>query len=178
MRGPDQDLTFRQVVRAACPWLIRGDGRTSRAGEQAFWALRDITFTIERGERVGIIGRNGSGKSTLLKILSRIVFPTKGEARIRGRVTSLLEVGTGFNMNLSGRDNIYLNASLYGLERREIAARFDDIVEFSGIGEFIDTPVKRYSSGMYMRLAFSIAAHLDPDILLLDEVLAVGDLGF
>lgn len=143
-----------------------------------FWALKDINFDIYQGERVGIIGHNGAGKSTLLKILSRLVYPTTGEAVIRGRVTSLLEVGTGFNSNLSGRENIYLNASLHGLERAEVDRIFQDIVDFSGVGTFLDTPVKHYSSGMRMRLAFSVAAHLDPDILLLDEVLAVGDLAF
>jgi len=143
-----------------------------------FWALRDVGFDVMRGQRVGIIGRNGAGKSTLLKILSRLVYPSEGEVRIRGRVTSLLEVGTGFNMNLSGRENVYLNAALYGLDDNEINAIFGSIVEFSGVGEFLDMPVKHYSSGMYMRLAFSVAAHLDPDILLMDEVLAVGDLAF
>jgi lipopolysaccharide transport system ATP-binding protein len=143
-----------------------------------FWALKDITFDVAKGERVGIIGRNGAGKSTLLKILSRVTYPTEGEARIRGRVTSLLEVGTGFNDDLTGRENIYLNASLHGLERAEIGAKLGDIIEFSGIARFIDTPVKHYSSGMRMRLAFSVAAHLDPDILFLDEVLAVGDMSF
>lgn len=146
--------------------------------ENEFWALKDINFEVKRGQRIGIIGRNGAGKSTLLKILSRLVYPTEGEIRIRGRVTSLLEVGTGFNKNLSGRENIYLNAALYGLDKEEIDAIFDDIVEFSGVGEFLEMPVKHYSSGMYMRLAFSVAAHLDPDILLMDEVLAVGDLAF
>ncbi|MBI5055284.1 MAG: ABC transporter ATP-binding protein [Nitrospirae bacterium] len=147
-------------------------------GKNAFWALKDISFDVYHGEKIGIIGLNGAGKSTLLKILSRLVYPTEGVVKICGRVTSLLEVGTGFNPNLTGRKNIYLNASLYGLERAEIDEKFDDIVEFSGIGKFLDTPVKYYSSGMYMRLAFSVAAHLDPDILLLDEVLAVGDLAF
>ncbi len=146
--------------------------------ENEFWALKDINFDVKRGQRIGIIGRNGAGKSTLLKILSRLVYPTEGEVRIRGRVTSLLEVGTGFNMNQSGRENIYLNASLHGLDKNEIDAIFDEIVVFSGVGEFLDMPVKHYSSGMYMRLAFSVAAHLDPDILLMDEVLAVGDLSF
>jgi len=145
---------------------------------ETFWALQDVTFEVAHGERLGIIGRNGAGKSTLLKILSRVVYPTVGEVRIRGRVTSLLEVGTGFNGNLSGRENIYLNASIHGLTRREIDNRFEEMVEFAGIGPFLDTPVKHYSSGMHMRLAFSGAAHLDPDILLLDEVLAVGDLAF
>ena len=146
--------------------------------DDEFWALKDISFDVKRGQRIGIIGRNGAGKSTLLKILSRLVYPTEGEVRIFGRITSLLEVGTGFNMNLSGRENIYLNASLYGLEKENIDLIFDVIVEFSGVGDFLDMPVKHYSSGMYMRLAFSVAAHLDPDILLMDEVLAVGDLSF
>lgn len=145
---------------------------------QAFWPLRDVTFSVDQGEVVGIIGSNGAGKSTLLKILSRIISPTEGQAKIYGRVSSLLEVGTGFNANLSGRENIFLNASLHGLTRREIAAKFDAIVEFSGVSKFIDTPVKHYSSGMYSRLAFSVAAHLDPDVLFVDEVLSVGDLAF
>lgn len=146
--------------------------------EGEFWALQDISFDVTRGQRIGIIGRNGAGKSTLLKILSRLVSPTKGEVRIRGRVASLLEVGTGFNMNLCGRENVYLNAALHGMDTHEIDAVFDSIVEFSGVGEFLDMPVKHYSSGMYMRLAFAVAAHLDPDILLMDEVLAVGDIAF
>jgi lipopolysaccharide transport system ATP-binding protein len=146
--------------------------------QDTFWALDDVSFNVHYGERVGIIGRNGAGKSTLLKILSRVVYPTSGEARIRGRLVSLLEVGTGFNGDLTGRENVYLNASIHGLSRPEIRARFDNIVEFSGVQDFLDTPVKRYSSGMQMRLAFSVAAHLDPDILLLDEVLTVGDLEF
>jgi lipopolysaccharide transport system ATP-binding protein len=147
-------------------------------GADHIWALRDVSFDVARGERIGIIGRNGAGKSTLLKILSRVVYPTEGEARIRGRVTSLLEVGTGFNDALSGRENIYLNAALHGLSRAEVDARLEDIIEFSEIRKFIDTPVKHYSSGMRMRLAFSVAAHLEPDVLMLDEVLAVGDLSF
>ncbi|MBR8826626.1 MAG: ATP-binding cassette domain-containing protein [Gomphosphaeria aponina SAG 52.96 = DSM 107014] len=146
--------------------------------KKVIWALKDINFDIYQGDRVGIIGKNGAGKSTLLKILSRLVYPTEGEARIRGRVTSLLEVGTGFNHNLSGRENIYLNASLHGLHKEEINEIFEDIVEFSEVKKFLDTPVKHYSSGMKMRLAFAVAAHLDPDILLLDEVLAVGDMSF
>jgi lipopolysaccharide transport system ATP-binding protein len=148
------------------------------AGDDVFWALKDVSFEVRDGDRVGIIGRNGAGKTTLLKILSRVAYPTEGEARIRGRVTALLEVGTGFNPRLTGRDNIFLNSSLHGLSHREINAKFDEIVEFSGVGRFVDLPVNHYSSGMRMRLAFSIAAHLDPDILLLDEVLAVGDLAF
>ena len=143
-----------------------------------FWALKDVSFDVREGEVVGIIGRNGAGKSTLLKILSRIVEPTSGEVRMRGRVASLLEVGTGFHPELSGRENIYLNGSILGMKRREIDARFDEIVEFAEIEKFLDTPVKRYSSGMYVRLAFAVAAHLDPEILIVDEVLAVGDSEF
>ncbi|HXH83596.1 MAG TPA: ABC transporter ATP-binding protein, partial [Candidatus Tectomicrobia bacterium] len=180
-RGPDPVRRFRERLNALtwAPYRrLRGRPAPVIPRRETFWALRDLTFDVARGERVGIIGRNGAGKSTLLKILSRIVYPTEGEARIRGRVTSLLEVGTGFNPDLTGRENVYLNASLHGLHRHEIDARFEEIVEFSGVRDFIETPVRHYSSGMFMRLAFSVAAHLDPDILLLDEVLAVGDLAF
>jgi lipopolysaccharide transport system ATP-binding protein len=142
------------------------------------WALKDVSFTVEEGEVVGFIGRNGSGKSTLLKILTRITPPTEGTASIRGRVGSILEVGTGFHPELTGRENTYLNGAILGMKRREIRAKFDEIVEFSGIGKFIDTPMKRYSSGMYVRLAFAVAAHLDPEVLIIDEVLAVGDYEF
>jgi lipopolysaccharide transport system ATP-binding protein len=142
------------------------------------WALRDTTFDIARGEAVGIIGHNGAGKTTLLKLLSRITPPTTGEIRITGHVASLLEVGTGFHPELTGRDNVYLNGAILGMGRREIQQKFDEIVEFAGIERFIDTPVKRYSSGMYVRLAFAVAAHLEPDILIVDEVLAVGDAAF
>jgi lipopolysaccharide transport system ATP-binding protein len=142
------------------------------------WALKDVSFDVKDGETVGIIGRNGAGKSTLLKILSRITEPTSGRAEIRGRVASLLEVGTGFHPDLTGRENTYLNGTILGMRKREIDARFDEIVDFSGVEQFIDTPVKRYSSGMRVRLAFSVAAHLEPEILIIDEVLAVGDVGF
>jgi lipopolysaccharide transport system ATP-binding protein len=145
---------------------------------EEFWALKDVSFEIEPGEVVGVVGRNGAGKSTLLKILSRITNPSQGEVELRGRVGSLLEVGTGFHPELTGRENIFLNGSILGMGRNEIKRRFDDIVAFSGVERFLDTPVKRYSSGMHVRLAFAVAAHLEPEILLVDEVLAVGDLAF
>ena len=146
--------------------------------DSSFWALKDVSFTVKQGEVVGIIGQNGAGKSTLLKVLSRITHPTSGSVLIRGRVASLLEVGTGFQPELSGRDNIYLSGAILGMRKSDINRRFDEIVDFSGIEPFIDTPVKRYSSGMYVRLAFAVAAHLEPDIMFIDEVLAVGDVGF
>ena len=142
------------------------------------WSLKDVSFQVRAGEAVGIIGRNGAGKSTLLKILSRITEPTEGHARIHGRVGSLLEVGTGFHLELTGRENIFLNGAILGMKRREIERKFDEIVEFAEVSKFIDTPVKHYSTGMHLRLAFAVAAHLEPDILLVDEVLAVGDLAF
>ena len=143
-----------------------------------FWALKDISFEIQPGDRVGIIGRNGAGKSTLLKILSRVTTPTSGNVKIRGRVASLLEVGTGFHPELTGRENIFLNGSILGMSKQEIRKKFDEIVDFAGVEKFLDTPVKRYSSGMYVRLAFAVAAHLEPEILVVDEVLAVGDAEF
>jgi lipopolysaccharide transport system ATP-binding protein len=147
-------------------------------GEDTFWALKDVEFDVQEGEVVGLIGRNGAGKSTLLKILSRITEPTEGEIRMRGRVSSLLEVGTGFHPELTGRENIFLNGAILGMKRGEIKRKFDQIVEFSEVAKFLDTPVKRYSSGMYVRLAFSVAAHLDPELMIVDEVLAVGDAAF
>jgi lipopolysaccharide transport system ATP-binding protein len=151
-------------------------GRTPPTRE--FWALRDVGFEVERGKTMGIIGHNGAGKSTLLKVLSQITPPTEGLARLRGRVGALLEVGTGFHPELTGRENVFLNGAILNMKRREIQAKFDEIVEFADIGPFLDTPVKRYSSGMQMRLAFSVAAHLEPEVLLIDEVLSVGDLAF
>jgi lipopolysaccharide transport system ATP-binding protein len=152
--------------------------RTKKSGSDYVWALHDISFEIIQGEVMGIIGRNGAGKSTLLKILSRTTTPTKGLVKIKGRVASLLEVGTGFHPDLTGKENIFLNGAILGMTRAEIKRKFDEIVDFAGVERYIDTPVKRYSSGMYVRLAFSVAAHLEPDILIVDEVLAVGDMEF
>lgn len=167
-------------LRERLAGIARAPFRSSRdkVAKQEFWALREVGFSIEHGENVGIIGLNGAGKSTLLKILSRITDPSAGSARIHGRLGALLEVGTGFHQELTGRENVYLYGSILGMRRTEIDRKFDAIVDFAGIPKFIDTPVKRYSSGMYVRLAFAVAAHMDPDILLLDEVLAVGDLAF
>jgi lipopolysaccharide transport system ATP-binding protein len=168
---------------AAAPFrALRSTFRRRSSGvpenNNSFWALQDVSFEIKPGEVVGVIGRNGAGKSTLLKILSRITEPTDGYAEIRGRVSSLLEVGTGFHLELTGRENIYLNGAILGMRRDEIDRRFDEIVEFAEVGKFIDTPVKHFSSGMHLRLAFAVAAHLEPEILLVDEVLAVGDVAF
>jgi lipopolysaccharide transport system ATP-binding protein len=167
--------SFRDVLVAGAKSLV-GAGKKSAFKE--FWALRDASFDIRNGENVGIVGLNGAGKSTLLKILSRITEPATGSARINGRLGALLEVGTGFHGELTGRENVFLYGSILGMRKEEVTRKFDAIVAFSGIENFIDTPVKRYSSGMYVRLAFSVAAHLEPDVLLLDEVLAVGDLAF
>ena len=155
-----------------------GRAKTGGEGQSAFWALKEVSFEVEQGESLAIVGRNGAGKSTMLKILSRITHPTDGRVRIHGRVGSLLEVGTGFHPELTGRENVFLNGAILGMTRQETYSKFDQIVDFSGIEAFVDTPVKRYSSGMQMRLAFSVAAHLEPEILLVDEVLAVGDLEF
>ena len=153
-------------------------GKEHLAHNQKFWALKDVTFGVSQGDAVALLGRNGAGKSTMLKLISRITAPTEGEIRIRGKVASLLEIGTGFHPELSGRDNIYLNGAILGMNRAETTAKLKEIVEFSEIAPFIDTPVKRYSSGMYVKLAFAVAAHLDPDVMICDEVLAVGDLAF
>jgi lipopolysaccharide transport system ATP-binding protein len=165
-------------LRRAWPWRRGAPADAPGTGRDWLWALRDVSFEVEEGDVVGIIGPNGAGKSTLLKILSRITDPTEGTVRMRGRLSSLLEVGTGFHPELTGRENIYLNGAVLGMRRREIDARFDEIVAFADLAPFLDTPVKRYSSGMYVRLAFAVAAHLEPEILVVDEVLAVGDLAF
>jgi lipopolysaccharide transport system ATP-binding protein len=156
----------------------KSEPKGERGGKENFWALRDVTFDIQQGDVIGIIGRNGAGKSTLLKVLSRITEPTTGSATVYGRVGSLLEVGTGFHPELSGRENIFMNGSILGMKRVEIERKFDEIVAFAEVAKFIDSPVKRYSSGMYMRLAFSVASHLEPEVLFIDEVLAVGDAAF
>jgi lipopolysaccharide transport system ATP-binding protein len=160
------------------PYLKIGEPGPGKQENEMIWALKDVSFAIQQGEAVGIVGRNGAGKSTLLKILSLITAPTSGVVKVKGRIASLLEIGTGFHPELTGRENIYLNGAIMGMTRTEVRRRFDEIVDFAGVGEFIDTPVKRYSSGMYVRLAFAVAAHLEPDILIVDEVLAVGDVGF
>lgn len=169
---PDFGWAFRRIT----------PGGRRKVAEQneadTLWALKDINFTIRPGERVGVIGRNGAGKSTLLKVLSRVTYPTVGRARVRGRLTALLEVGTGFSEVLTGRENIYLNANMHGLGRAEVDERVDEIIDFAEVRRFIDTPLRFYSSGMRSRLAFAVAAHLEPDALLLDEVLAVGDIAF
>ena len=176
--GGQPDGLRHTLEHAFRPWNWRSAGARRSSREEEFWALRDVNLEIHRGEVVGIIGRNGAGKSTLLKILSRITEPTAGRIRLRGRTASLLEVGTGFHGDLTGRENIYLNGAILGMTRSEIKRKFDEIVEFAEVEKFLDTPVKRYSSGMYVRLAFAIAAHLEPEILIVDEVLAVGDAEF
>ena len=169
---------LRDVIAGKAKSLVKfGNGDKLPAVEE-FWALKDVSFSVQQGEAVGIIGRNGAGKSTLLKLLSRITEPTVGSIRLRGRVASLLEVGTGFHPELTGRENIFLNGAILGMGKTEIKRKFDEIVAFAEVEKFLDTPVKRYSSGMYVRLAFAVAAHLEPEILIVDEVLAVGDLEF
>lgn len=175
--------TFRDAMTNAARSLgqalfNRKNYKPRRSNDEEFWALKDVNFEIQQGDRVGIIGRNGAGKSTLLKVLSRITEPTHGSIRIKGRVASLLEVGTGFHPELTGRENIYLNGAILGMSKAEIKRKFDEIIDFAEIEKFLDTPVKRYSSGMYVRLAFAVAAHLEPEILIVDEVLAVGDVQF
>ncbi len=176
----DVNKWWHKVRGKGNPYLKIGEtnDRASKGESDYVWALKDINFEVKQGEVLGIIGRNGAGKSTLLKILSKTTTPTTGSIKIKGRIASLLEVGTGFHPELSGRDNIFLNGAILGMTRREIKSRFDEIVEFAGVERYIDTPVKRYSSGMYVRLAFGVAAHLEPEILIVDEVLAVGDAEF
>ncbi|GAB4399743.1 MAG: ABC transporter ATP-binding protein [Anaerolineales bacterium] len=170
----------RQRYRTLAETLRESFSRRGKSAElpNSIWALRGVSFEVKRGQALGVIGRNGAGKSTLLKVLSRVTEPTEGVAEIRGRVGSLLEVGTGFHPELTGRENVFLNGAILGMRRHEIQRKFDEIVDFSGVDKFIDTPVKRYSSGMYLRLAFAVAAHLEPEILVVDEVLAVGDAEF
>lgn len=172
-------LTLRDVVAGSVRRLVTtGSLAPHRAATEEFWALDDVSFGVAQGEVIGIVGRNGAGKSTLLKILSRITEPSRGRVRIKGRVASLLEVGTGFHPELTGRENVFLNGAILGMSRAEIRSKFDEVVAFAGVEKFLDTPVKRYSSGMYVRLAFAVAAHLEPEILIVDEVLAVGDAEF
>ena len=182
-REAERYTALRDVIANGAKELVGrfkhpADFKSQRSASEEFWALKDVSFEIKQGDRVGIIGRNGAGKSTLLKVLSRITEPTTGDIRIKGRVASLLEVGTGFHPELTGRENIYLNGAILGMGRKEIQHKFDEIVAFAEVEKFLDTPVKRYSSGMYVRLAFSVAAHLEPEILIVDEVLAVGDAEF
>lgn len=174
----DMQSWFARKLGKLDPHARIGEETEHLDNDERYWALKDVDFKIEEGARVGLIGRNGAGKSTLLKILSRITAPTEGSICIKGRVASLLEVGTGFHPELTGRDNVFLNGAILGMKKRDVVRKFDEIVAFSEIGNFIDTPVKRYSSGMYVRLAFAVAAHLDSEILLADEVLAVGDAAF
>ena len=181
--GQTRDEKFREVVTSTVKKAVKRILDPKKAGlkesiKEEFWAVNDVSFNVYQGDRIGVIGRNGAGKSTLLKILSRITEPTQGTIKVKGRIASLLEVGTGFHPELTGRENIFLNGAILGMTRNEIKSKFDEIVAFSEVEKFLDTPVKRYSSGMYVRLAFAVAAHLDPEILIIDEVLAVGDAHF
>jgi lipopolysaccharide transport system ATP-binding protein len=169
-----------KILRKDDPYLTLGEenDRTILGGSEVVYSLKDVSFEVEQGDSLAIVGRNGAGKSTLLKVLSRITAPSKGSVSVKGRISSLLEVGTGFHPDLSGKENIFINGAILGMRKKEIARKLDEIIEFSGIGRYINTPVKRYSSGMYVRLAFAVAAHLEGEILILDEVLSVGDAEF
>ena len=171
-------LQHETMLREVLVDLVRNPFKRVRRKRESIWAVKDASFSVEEGEVVGIIGRNGAGKSTLLKLLSRITYPTSGHMTVQGRVSSLLEVGTGFHEELTGRENVFLNGSILGMKRREIISKIDEIIAFAGVEKFVDTPIKRYSSGMKLRLGFAVAAHLDPDVLFVDEVLAVGDAEF
>ena len=178
LKGPSTLVETMSAAAGRAVRRLRGKMTSPSQAHEEFWALKGLTFKLEQGDRLGIIGKNGAGKSTLLKVLSRITEPTAGKVKIRGRVSSLLEVGTGFHPELTGRENIFLNGAILGMSSKEIKAKFDEIVHFSEIEKFLDTPVKRFSSGMHARLGFAVAAHLDPDLLIVDEVLAVGDQPF
>src|SRR5437660_7969194 len=177
-RNTRRSDNFREALMRSLKQPFRARRKQEESSPKNFWALRDVSFDVQQGETLGVIGRNGAGKSTLLKIASRITDPTEGFMKLRGRLASLLEVGTGFHPELTGRENIFLNGAILGMRRSEIMSKFDDIVAFAEVEKFLDTPVKRYSSGMYVRLAFAVAAHLEPEILVVDEVLAVGDIAF
>src|SRR6202171_5843798 len=180
--GRERHVTLRErtthAMRSPMHWFRSNTSGGSELGPRHIWALRNVSFDLQEGEVLGLVGRNGAGKTTLLKILSRVTQPTEGSAEIRGRVGSLLEVGTGFHLELTGRENTYLNGAILGMGKKEIERKFDDIVAFAEVADFIDTPLKHYSTGMQMRLAFAFAAHLEPETLLIDEVLAVGDMAF
>src|SRR6476660_3520748 len=178
--GNDLKRWYARTRGKEDPFLKIGESndRTVKGESDVVWSLKDINFEINQGDAVGIIGKNGAGKSTLLKLLSRVTSPTTGEIKVKGRIASLLEVGTGFHPELSGRENIYLNGAILGMRKKEITRKLDEIIDFSGVERYVDTPVKRYSSGMYVRLAFAVAAHLESEILIVDEVLAVGDAEF
>ena len=178
--GQDINRWFAKIRGKEDPFALIGEtnDRTTKGTSHIVWALKDINFEVKQGEVLGIIGRNGAGKSTLLKLLSKVTMPSSGSIKYKGRIASLLEVGTGFHPDLTGRENVYINGAILGMTKKEISRKFDEIMDFAGVERYIDTPVKRYSSGMYVRLAFAVAAHLESEILIIDEVLAVGDAEF